>query len=167
MWPFRRYPAEMKDSIVNKYSSELSKDILYSLRGNSPASSQLVLGNIKFMLIQVRDDDLSKLPEHIERALDITQRHQGIVDAVMASMLLITFELSESPAKNDLNCAELSSSLRRELGSNVRFLHGRKPCSFGTISTGQVITYGAYIPCFVEYLAELNKLTFGEDLEIR
>jgi len=73
MWPFRRYPEATKDSIVNKLSSELSKDVVDSLRRNSLASLQLVSGNIKFMIIQVRDDDLNKLPKHIERALDIAQ----------------------------------------------------------------------------------------------
>jgi class 3 adenylate cyclase len=119
------------------------------------------------MIVQVRDDNLNELAKYIEKALDIIQHHNGIVDGVMASVIMVTFGSPEKLAENELNCAELAENLRRELSSNVRFLYGRKLCCSGSIISGRVITCGTYMPGFVEHLAELNKLNFGSDLEIR
>lgn len=167
MWPFKRWRERAK---VRAASRRRLADAVVDELVNNPRPLRLDLqpASVCFILLQVRDDPVTEMQDHMAKALDIIQRRGGVCD-VMASMVLAIFgfPLREDPEKSSDQRAKTAARLVTELGSDIRLVYGTADGLVGNYGSLERINYGALLPGFAHYMTALTALEFGQSAEVR
>jgi hypothetical protein len=167
MWSFKRWRERKK--LHAAFSPYLPKDIIDDIVNNPrpfPAAPQPA--RLCFILLQVRDDPLERMPEHMATAFDILLRREGMVWDTMSSLTLATFGLpiSDDPGRDRDQRTKSVAHLMTELGADVRLVYGTVDGFLGNCGSPERFHYGPMLPGFARYLQELTKLEFGQAAEI-
>src|ERR1700716_4100145 len=107
MWPFRQRQRVTSDSIVKEFTKGLSDQVVAGLRGETPAPTELVYGNVRFVMVRLRDDILSDVPKYLAKIFEAAQHSEGMVDAVMSPFVVITFSFPERNGESAEKCVSL------------------------------------------------------------
>ena len=166
MWPFKRWRERAK--IRAAFRSYLADEVVDELVNNPrPLRLDLQPASICFILLQVRDDPVTAVQDHMAKAIDIIQRRGGVID-VMASMVLVIFgfPLREDSEKSSDQRAKSIARLMTELGSDIRLVYGTADGLVGNYGSLQRINYGALLPGFARYMTALTALEFGQSAAV-
>ena len=164
---FERWRARRKSqALFSQYvASEVIDELVSRPRPDrrTPEPTQLC-----FILLQVRDDPVTKAPAHMAKAFDIITRREGMVWSAMASMAIATFgpPFSDDPEKDRDHRAKSVARLVTELGRDIRLVHGTEDGLLGNYGGEDRVVYGPLLPDFQRYLNALTALEYGRSAEI-
>jgi hypothetical protein len=167
MWPFKRWREREKlRAVFRKYLADEVADEL--LNNPPPPHPHLQSESICFILLQVRDDPVTSVQEHMAKAMDIVMRRGGVIMHMMSSMMMVTFglPLHEEPDRSSDQRAKSVARLMTELGSDIRVIYGTADGLVGTYGSQQRFNYGTLLPGFARYLNALLALEFGQSAEV-
>ena len=123
---------------------------------------------IPYIILQVRDDDLARVPGCLEKAFEATLSAGGTIVSVMSSVVMVVFGIpiripdDQSIAQRDQAVALLGGGL----GADVRMVFGRADGQYGNVGSAQRLSYGALVPHFARSLERLLGLEFGESAAV-
>lgn len=167
MWPFkrRRNEAELRADATRRLADEVADELV---RNPRPPRIGLSPAQIRFILLQVRDEPVEHAAATIAKAIDLIERRDGMVTDVMSSMVLAVFGSPDSDdAERDRDQqAKTVARLTAELGPDARLVHGAAVGLVGTFGSPQHMHYGPLLPGFQNHLGALLALEFGESAEI-
>jgi hypothetical protein len=93
---------------------------------------------ISFILIQIKDDDLSGLEHSVTSVCDIILRREFMVDSVISSLIVATVGFPMKEIENPLqNCKQLAEELVRNHRGKLKVLYGSLAGKFGTFGHPQ------------------------------
>jgi hypothetical protein len=166
MWPFkrRRDEAKLRAEATRRLADEVADELV---RHPRPPRIGLNPAQVRFILLQVRDEPVEHAAATIAQAIDLIERRDGMVTDVMSSMVLAVFGLPESDdaEKARDRQAKCIARLVAELGPDVRLVHGAADGLIGTFVSPQHMHYGPLLPGFQRYLGALLALEFGQSAE--
>lgn len=150
IWPFSR-------RTINAATVELDLKALAQ-------KGQLVPYPIQFVLFQLRDDELAKLPFIAEAAARIAKAHKAMTIDVGSSIVLAAFGLpSDRPSSDSSDKMRFVEALTGELQGDIRVVHGTADGVFGLLG----IRFTVLFPNFAEFLSALLMTEFGSIKEFR
>jgi hypothetical protein len=133
VWPFRR-----RSDLARAFEQYLSPEALARLEASpGPALTQLEPADITFAIIQLRDDDSHAL-NYVEQAATIAQHHEGMVETIMGSCLLVTFDFPKAPGNVGDRISNAVQDIRKQLGANAKAVYGTRPGVRGNLVAGMV-----------------------------
>lgn len=166
MWPFnrRRDAAKLRAEETRRLADEVADELV---RNPRPPHIGLAPAQVRFILLQVRDEPVERAAANIATAIDLIERRGGMVTDVMSSMVLAVFGVPESDdAEKDRDQqAKTVARLVAELGLEVRLVHGAADGLVGTFGSQQHMHYGPLLPGFQRHLGALLALDFGQSAE--
>lgn len=169
MWGFWRRKSD-DDRIREALSEHLSKEIIDEiLRSSTASDSALQDWTSHFILLQVREDNLRSMATHLNEALDIIVRREGVICGTLSSFILVTFGLplvDDDTGKARDQQAKCVARLVTELGSNVRLVYGSATGLVGTVGGGGQTLRGLFLPRFAKQIERLLSLEFGKAAEM-
>jgi hypothetical protein len=117
VWLFRKksVPKTELGAFAN-FVSEVGLRHIEESSGKSPPPRR---ENIRYIVLQVRDDTPEDLQRHLEQALEIVVRQGGVVESIMSSIVSVIFKPTPDPQDRPVD------ALLGRLGSNVRAVYGR------------------------------------------
>jgi hypothetical protein len=130
------------------------------LDGKSPAPS-LTASDIEFVLVSVRFETPRQVSEMIGRVVEICSRHQASVDGVSGSIVVAAFGVQPHATTKPGAAVDLASELIRDLGPDVRIVHGSGPGFHGCLGSGKSLRFSFILRGFDSSLALLDKTEFG------
>jgi hypothetical protein len=167
MWPFkrRRDEAQLRDEATRRLADEVADELV---RNPRPPRIGLFPAQVRFILLQVRDEPVEPAAATIAKAIDLIERRDGMVTDVMSSMVLAVFGLPESEDAEKAHDQQAKSVARlaAELGPEVRLVHGAADGLIGTFGSPQHMHYGPLLPGFERHLGALLALEFGQSAEV-
>jgi hypothetical protein len=168
MWPFYSRKERRRREMLSTFSAYLTPEMVEKLaRTPEQILPHLQQAMIPYIILQVRDDDLGKVPGYLDQAFEAVLDAGGTIMSVMSSVIVVVFGIpvripdGESIAQRNRAVARLLS----DLGPNVRAIFGGAECPYGNMGTRRM-NYGALIPDFSRNLATLLKLEFGGSAEV-
>lgn len=169
MWPFKRRKSE-EARFREAFSQYLSEDVIDTVLARGPKDGAPPRPwTCAYALLQVRDEDLNAVSEHLSRATEILLRRDGVVSDFLSSLVLATFGLpliDDDLDKARSQQAKAVARLLSELGSNVRLIHGVATGLAGNIGAQQRFHFGVLLPDLDSKLATLLALDFGRAAEV-
>jgi hypothetical protein len=168
MWPFkrRRDEAKLRAEATRRIADEVADELVKNPR---PPRIGLNPAQVRFILLQVRDDPVERAAANIAKAIDLIEQRDGMVTDVMSSVVLAVFGLPESDdvERPRDQQAKTVARLVAELGPEVRLVHGATEGLVGTFGSPQHMHYGPLLPGFARYMTALTALEFGQSAEVR
>jgi hypothetical protein len=130
----------------------------------SLSNPQLRRGNIRFLLAQVRDDQLDAIPSSVGRVVEIVIGNGGTVTTICSSLVVSTFGFPFEGRHSEPT--EVAQFLLAELSSRVRILHGKSHGLYGGVGSATCLHYGPILPNLEGLLTGLSQVEFGQSREI-
>ena len=167
MWPFKRKrdDAELRAGATRRLAEDVADELV---RNPRPPQMGLFPAQVRFILLQVRDESVEHAAATIAKAIDLIERRDGMVTDVMSSMVLAVFgppESDDAERARDQQ-AKTVARLTAELGPDVRLVHGAADGLVGTFGSPQHMHYGPLLPGFEHHLGALLALEFGQSAEV-
>ena len=139
----------------------VESDVVDHLLDGKPPAPSLTASDIEFVLVSVRFETLQQVSEITGRVIEICSRHQASVDGVSGSVVVAAFGVQPHATTNPGAAVDLASDLIRELGPNVRIVHGSGPGFHGCLGSGKFLRFSFVLRGFDSSLALLDKTEFG------
>lgn len=139
----------------------------------SPATADMLLAGdlqsdvfrhseIDFALVAVRDDNPEQASKLIHHVTETALANRGFVNQIVSPVVIVTFGMVAAQPARDTDRANLVRTLTRELGNDIKVVHGSGLADIGNIGAAGRLTYAFVIRGFLDALAELAALSFGE-----
>jgi hypothetical protein len=116
--------------------------------------------DVRYIVLQVRDDTPEDLQRHLDQALEIVVNQGGIVESIMSSIVSVIFKPTPDPQDRPVD------ALLARLGLNVRAVYGHGECLRGFLGIPAAFSHGTILPNFNRTLEILLHLEFGSSAEI-
>jgi hypothetical protein len=163
MWPF--WKKSISRRRLRPFAKFLSKetlgDIHESLMQGSPNElPPLQMEDVRYAVLQVRDDTPEDIQRHLSHAFDIVMDDKGMVEDIMSSIVTVIFKPTFLSPDFSMD------AFLGKLGPNVRAVHGHGEFLRGTIGSPKRFTYGTIFPNINKTLETLFQLEFGSSKEI-
>jgi hypothetical protein len=127
----------------------------------------LTASNIEFVIICVRFETPRQVFKSIGRVIEISTRHQASIDGLSASVIVAAFGAQPHSPEKPGSAAELAAELIKELGLDVKIVHGAGSGYFGCFGSGNSLRFSFVLPRFDSPLALLNQTEFGAAREFK
>jgi hypothetical protein len=118
------------------------------------------------IVVMLRDDDLSRIPDLFTKVFDVVHDHDGLVEGVLSSLALITLDYSDENTA-EARRLKLVAELRDALGNDAKMIHGMTERLHGLVGSSGRSCYGSFLPGFVSSLRALDQADFGGVIEFR
>jgi hypothetical protein len=165
MWPFTR--GARRKQLRAAFSKYLSPEAVSLIeQGSAGSLSPLPTpAHICFILLQVRDDELTQSASDLAIAIDTLIEDGGLVMDTMGSCVLATFghPVGAGPGQDQIQRDKSASHLMANLGESVRLISGETDGLVGNFSSQRRLRYGCLVPQFDNYLSALLALEFGKE----
>jgi hypothetical protein len=172
MWPFDRRKKRSMENLRVAFSQYLSKEVLDALAENPEGlrAPSLCAAKLYYIVLQIRDDELEKVPAYVSQALQTTHAFECVTH-IISSVVVVTFgqTIDLMNGKDDESIdrrADLIARLLGDLGTNVRVVSGRADGLLGQLGTAQRFSFGPVIPNFGRALQALTRLEYGHSAEV-
>jgi len=169
MWSFWKWKSE-EQRIRDEFSQHLAKGVIDEILKNPNQG----LPSVKpwtscYVLLQVRDADLQEMTQHLNTAIDIVVRRDGIVCGILSSVMLAAFGLpfvDDNLGRQRAQQAKAIARLAAKLGTNARLIYGTTSGMAGTVGNSEYQLHGFFLPDFDKQLERLRALDFGKAIEV-
>ena len=131
---------------------------------HDPALPRVVSGVGDYVLVMVRDDDLSLIPALLTKVCDCVLKDGFCIEAVMSSLVFAGPYPNANPT--EAQRLELIEHLHQSMPGDVKIAHGRRGSLRGTLGSDQRFTWGSCLPSFSKSVAALERAKFGEVIEL-
>ena len=158
VWLFRKKPASKTE--LGAFANFASEEGLRHIEEGSGKSPPPRRENIRYIVLQVRDDTPEDLQRHLDQALEIVVNQGGVVESIMSSIVSVIFKPTPDPQDRPVD------ALLGKLGSNVRVVYGHGECLRGFLGIPAAFSHGTILPNFNRTLEILLHLEFGSSTEI-
>jgi len=149
------------------FSDYVSKETIEGVIAGRDAEGELKKGNINYIIMQVRGDEIKSVPAFISRATDIIMSVNGIVSCIFSSLLVATlgfpFRRSQDVSGT---CEQVVNYLKNDLRENIRAVYGSAEGLYGNLGSPRYMHFGPLLPAIEEKLGILFTLRFGESRQI-
>jgi hypothetical protein len=119
---------------------------------------------VEYLFVMVGGDTPESIRTRIAEVTDLALARGAIVLHQVSAMAIVVWGVLNSqppPARN-----ALVTSLVKELGSNVKVVHGTSRAHFGNLGSERCMSLSVILPQFTEILAAIARLGFGQVLEV-
>jgi hypothetical protein len=153
MWLFRKKSISRRQ--LRPFARFLSKEALRDIQENPNEFPPLQMEDIRYVVMQVRDDTPEHIQQHLSHAIDTVIDDGGVVEDIVSSILTVIF-------KPTFHSRDFSmDDLLAKLGPNVRAVYGDGKFLPGTIGSPRRFNYGTLFPDISRTLETLFLLEFG------
>lgn len=170
MWPFTRTTQSEEDRLRELFGGRVSEGVLAQVLARSQAERRPPQPwHFAYVLLQVRDAELDKLPERLSSAIEILTRRDGFVADMMSSVVLCVFGLpliDEDPETSRNQQAKAVARLVSELGTDVRLIYGVVQGLAGDVGGPSSPSFGVLLPDVASKLKALFALEFGKAAQV-
>lgn len=170
MWPFTRSTRREEDRLREMFGGHISEDVLEKILARSQAEPRPPQPwQFAYVLFQVRDADLDKVPARLSSAVEILTRRDGFVADMMSSVVLGIFGLpliDDDLEKSRGQQAKVVARLVEEFGPDVRIVHGIAQGLAGDVGAPSNPSFGVLLPDPVGKLGALFALAYGNAAQI-
>jgi len=158
VWLFRKKSVPKTE--LGAFANFVSEEGLRHIEESSGKSPPPRKENIRYIVLQVRDDTPEDLQRHLDQALEVVVSQGGVVESIMSSIVSVIFKPTPDPQDRPVD------ALLSRLGSNVRAVYGHGECLRGFLGIPAAFSHGTILPNFNRTLEILLHLEFGSSTEI-
>ena len=170
MWPFTRNTRREEDRLREMLGGHVSEDVLEKILARSQAEARPPQPwQFAYVLFQVRDADLDKVPARLSSAIEILTRRDGFVADMMSSVVLGIFGLplvDEDLEKSRGQQAKVVARLVDAFGNDIRIVYGLAQGLAGDVGAPSNPSFGVLLPDLASKLGALFALAFGKAAQI-
>ncbi len=166
MWPFKRTLKAEQDAVVRHYAGYLSPEVVGALRnssGKSP-STEFVAVDERFAIIQVRDDQLDRIPYYMETLFLGVRDCGGVIYEAIPPLVVLAFP-DGSTTRDPI--VSLKEYLNNSVEKTFKMAYGKTPCLQGTVASGGRIWFGNIMPNMMALISRVDQLKWGDIIEIQ
>jgi hypothetical protein len=149
----------------------LSADAVEKLRSGEFPSSKLRQGPLEFVIVAVDGVSSELISERITAVTGLVAKHNGTVDCIFSSFVLIIYGYGTSSSQKEPTNAQkrldLVSDLQRAMRDHVKIIHGSGLGHFGLLGGDKRFCYSFILPGFPEVICSITELKFGETKQIK
>jgi hypothetical protein len=147
------------------FGKMVSPKIVDELLGKSELPLSVSPVRIGFVFALVRGETATQTSERVGTAVEIAQA-RAVVD-ILGPLVVATFGRTQFASLNLVEMGSLVADLTRQLGPNLKLVHGIRDGHSGLIgSKTGCISYSFLVPGFEEILCALGRLEFGQIEEL-
>jgi hypothetical protein len=152
-------------SVRNAFSHLISSKKLDEL-ARVTSLPPLKISWLSCLILQVADDGTEDIRRHIEQAVPICLKHNGVILDMMGSLQFIAWGTHGGSKEENLkNSQRASGELVASLGSNVRIVTLNGNITHGLVGEEVRFGYMALVPRFDRVLAALLSTDYGRITE--
>jgi len=153
------FPGKLKvkramEIILNPEATEASDD-------DANKRARLTESTIEIVLVFVRGETPEELSQLIGRVGDIAMAHNAMVSSLCGSLVTATFGAHPNSHPGPDARIDLTRDLLRELGTNIKVVHGVGRGRYGLFGAGKNLFYGFEFPRFDSALGLVSRTEFG------
>jgi hypothetical protein len=166
---------QMISALLGKYrlrrslSKHVSKEVVDDILSGDITDEELGKlkpAEIEYVLVSVRGETPEIISERMGAVADIASQHNGVVDSLVSSLVIITYGMFHFETRTDGNRVTLVEELKQTFQGNIKIVHGVEMGCFGNLGSDTRMSLSFIIPSFMDVLVTLAGLSFGETLEI-
>jgi hypothetical protein len=137
------------------------------LSGKSIDDGKLRGGIIEFLLVAVQGQSAEHISERMGAVAEVALDHDAFVDSLISSLVVIVYGVLHFSDRPKGDRPTLARSLEQRFDNQIKIIHGTRFGHFGNLGgrSGQRWSYSFIIPGFLDALAALSKMNFGETME--
>jgi hypothetical protein len=170
--------AEMEKRLMDAVSpfiksEETKRRLEETLRSTQPLDRSFERQFVPFVMVQVRDDDIMRVPERIETLISRISGYRPsrsewrwVVMEILGPLVILTlgthFQWKEIKARDLAEAVEKSF----ELDEDIRFVYGFRDGFCTLLGDQNRVNFGLVISDFQGVITRLFSLDFGKRLEV-
>ncbi len=170
MWPFTRNTQHEEDRLREMFGGHVSDDVLRKILAQSQSKPRPPQPwQFAYVLLQVRDAELDRMPARLSLAIEILTHRDGFVADMMSSVVLGIFGLPLVDVELEKSCdqqAKVVARLISELGTDVRLVYGVANGLAGEMSGPSHPSFGVALPDVAGKLSALFAVEFGTAVQV-
>ena len=156
-WPFKRAP-----EAASHHDPRALSD-LFARAAEAPKAGIQKRGVLEFVLVQVKDDDASLLPERLKSVIELVLETRGAIISVCGSIVFASFGFPFGEPEEGPHCrTRCVEAIATRLGDSARVLHGATETTVGLVGTPEYQIYGPIMNDFSDKIRTLLALNFGD-----
>ena len=150
------------------YSSGVPPELLDELLSPDLGNRDLLAlteGSVEFVIAAVRGSTAQKVSKRMGTVADLALEHGGAVVSLVSSLVIVTFGMPPHSDAQALGRRSYVGDIQVHLGANFKAVHGAAQGHYGNLGSTNRMFYSFIVPGFVEAMAMLFEIRFGEIAE--